>query len=318
MDESTDTVKPDQGDGADSAVKYYKRDFWSEENLRFTKPHFRLEKAARIVNKIAGDADLDLLDVGCGPATLSKFLKPNIRYHGIDMAIHDPAPNLLEADLVKSPIGFGDKQFDIVIAQGFFEYMGTYQEKKFAEIQDVLSDDGTFILSYVNFGHRQRQIYWPYSNVQPLAEFRASLSRYFTVQRSFPTSYNWNHSEPNRQFMRIAQLPIMFGIPLISQILGVEYFFICSKSRLGRPGDLNRTYSSGNFTCNPAHNRPRLTKLSKALPVWGDRPPICECAGEATCLRTPRLPLATSHLPSSPSPTPPPSPSMPLSETTSG
>jgi len=229
VEEAIGIVNSEHRDGLKGTVKYYDRGFWSQENLRFTKPHFRLEKAARIVNKIAAGDELNLLDVGCGPATLAKFLEPGIRYHGIDMAIHDPAPNLLEADLVQSPVQFGDKQFEIVIAQGFFEYIGTHQEQKFGEIQDILADEGKFILSYVNFGHRQRQIYWPYSNVQPIAEFRDSLSRYFTVERSFPTSYNWNHSEPNRRFMRIAQLPMMFSIPLVSRTLGVEYFFICSK-----------------------------------------------------------------------------------------
>jgi cyclopropane fatty-acyl-phospholipid synthase-like methyltransferase len=229
VDESLSDAKPEPANSPDGAVKYYKRDFWSQENLRFTKPHFRLEKAARLINKIAGDAECELLDVGCGPATLAGFLKPSIRYHGIDMAIQKPAPNLLEADLVKSPINFQSKRFDVIIAQGFFEYIGTYQEQKFAEIRDILTDDGKFVATYVNFDHRERQIYWPYSNVQALAEFRASLSRYFTVERSFPTSYNWNHSEPNRQFMRVTQMPIMVSIPGISRILGVEYFFVCSK-----------------------------------------------------------------------------------------
>jgi SAM-dependent methyltransferase len=232
MDESLSPAKPEPGHDANGSVKYYKRDFWSQENLRFAKPHFRLEKAARIVNSIADDQQCDLLDVGCGPGTLARFLKPAIRYYGIDMAIHDPAPNMLEADLVKVPIAFGAKRFDIVVAQGFFEYIGHLQERKFAEIGDILADDGKFIVTYVNFGHRDRQIYWPYSNVQPLADFRASLGRYFTIDRSFPTSHNWKHGEPNRKFMRVSQMPLMFDVPIISRLLGVEYFFICSKLRV--------------------------------------------------------------------------------------
>ena len=49
------------------------------------------------------------------------------------MAVHDPAPNAVEADLVKSPIQFNDERFDIIIAQGFFQYIGTHQAEKFAE-----------------------------------------------------------------------------------------------------------------------------------------------------------------------------------------
>jgi SAM-dependent methyltransferase len=232
VDESLSSAKPERAHDANGSVKYYKRDFWSQENLRFAKPHFRLEKAARIVNSIADDQQCDLLDVGCGPGTLARFLKPAVSYYGIDMAIHDPAPNMLEADLVKVPIAFGAKRFDIVVAQGFFEYIGRLQEQKFAEIADILADDGKFIVTYVNFGHRDRQIYWPYSNVQPLADFRASLGRYFTIDRAFPTSHNWKHGEPNRKFMRVSQMPLMFDVPIVSKLLGVEYFFICSKLRV--------------------------------------------------------------------------------------
>ncbi len=77
---------------------YYKRDFWIAENLNYAKPHYRLEKAARIVNKLARGQNRTLLDVGCGPATLKHLLGGNIQYHGIDIAIHNPAPNLREVD----------------------------------------------------------------------------------------------------------------------------------------------------------------------------------------------------------------------------
>jgi hypothetical protein len=42
------------------ATEYYKRDFWIKENLNYAKPHFRLEKAARVVNRIAGGKEWDL------------------------------------------------------------------------------------------------------------------------------------------------------------------------------------------------------------------------------------------------------------------
>ena len=81
----------------DTAQKY-KKDFWDKENLKFTRPHYRLEKAARLINELAQGRKCTLLDIGCGPATLMRLLAPNIEYHGIDIAIHDPAPNLMEAD----------------------------------------------------------------------------------------------------------------------------------------------------------------------------------------------------------------------------
>jgi len=212
----------------DGTVRYYKRDFWGEENLKFVTPHFRMVKCARLVNKAARGRQCDLVDIGCGPGALSRLLDPNISYYGIDIAIHHPAPNLIEADLVQEPIRFGDRLFDIVVAQGFFEYVGTVQEVKFAEIKEVMHPNGTFIASYTNFGHRDRNIYWPYSNMQPLANFRSSLERYFRIHRSFPASHNWGHGQPVKPLMKALQGPVNANVPLLSPILAVEYFFICS------------------------------------------------------------------------------------------
>jgi len=215
-------------DGNDGTVKYYKRDFWGQENLKFVRPHFRLQRSARIINELARGKELDLLDVGCGPATLMKLLDNNIHYYGIDIAIQEPAPNLLEADLLKGPIRFGDKQFDIVVAQGLFEYLGKFQSEKFAEIRNLLRPAGSFVVTYQNFGHRNKQIYWPYSNVQPLADFRGSLARYFRIDRSFPVAHNWNHSMPQKRWLQVIEMPVNLNIPVISPVLGTEYFFICS------------------------------------------------------------------------------------------
>lgn len=206
----------------------YKKDFWSEENLKYTRPHYRMQKAARLINKLAHGEERTLLDVGCGPATLTSLLEPNIRYHGIDIAIHNPAPNLLEADFLEAPIRFSDKRFDIILAQGVFEYVGNFQSQKFAEIAQLLNKDGIFIVSYVNFDHRHKDIYWPYSNVQPFNDFRRSLAEHFTIRKYLPTSYNWNHWEPGRKILRAANMRININIPVIGPVLAVEYFLICS------------------------------------------------------------------------------------------
>ena len=207
----------------------YKKDFWSTENLKYSRPHYRLEKAARIINRLAQGKSYTLLDVGCGQAALMPLLRSNIQYYGIDIAIHDPGPNLIEADLINTPIRFDGKRFNIVIAQGFFEYVGPFQAQKFAEISQLLNDGGTFIASYVNFGHRDRSIYWPYSNVQALNDFRQSLTQHFEIKRSFPTSHNWHHSDPNRKFIKAANMHTNINVPFISPVLAVEYFFICFK-----------------------------------------------------------------------------------------
>ena len=218
-----------QRDSAEQGAKLYKRDFWSAENLKFTTPHFRLRKSARIVHKIAGDRACDLLDVGCGPATLKTVLRENISYYGIDIAIHEPAPYLLEYDFLEAPIGFNGKRFDIVLAQGVFEYVGTHQDQKLAEISSLLTDDGRFVVSYVNFDHRARSIYWPYSNMQSFSAFRRSLSAHFTIERYFPVAHNWRHSEPGKRLLQKVQLPMTVNVPVVSRTLAVEYFFVCAR-----------------------------------------------------------------------------------------
>jgi SAM-dependent methyltransferase len=211
------------------APKYYKRDFWGRENLKFSQPHFRLEKAARLINKQSRGRECDLLDLGCGPAALMPLVAPNVHYYGIDIAIQEPAPYLLEADLLASPIRFGDRKFDIVLAQGVFEYLGDHQAEKFAEVAQLLRDrDATFVVSYVNFGHRDREIYWPYSNIQSLDDFRGSLSQRFTIRRSFATSHNWHHHEPVKEPVRTLNMHLNLNVPVLSRKLAVEYFFICS------------------------------------------------------------------------------------------
>jgi SAM-dependent methyltransferase len=216
-------------DAADDTVRYRKKDFWSKESPTWSQPHYRLEKAARLINRLAQGKKCTLLDVGCGPATLMRQLTPNIEYFGIDIAIPEPAPNLIEADVLESPIRVGDSRFDIVLAQGLFEYVGDYQSQKFAEIAEILNEKGTFIVSYTNFAHRNRNVYWLYNNVQSLDSFRESLSRHFRINRYFPTSYNWSHTEPKRKIIKALNMPIYAKIPIVSPILAVEYFFICSR-----------------------------------------------------------------------------------------
>lgn len=212
-------------------AKYYKKDFWSTENLNYAAPHFRMRKVARIVSRLAGDRKCDLLDVGCGPGTMERLLPANVHYHGIDIAIAEPAENLLEMDILETSIGFRGMTFDLVVAQGMFEYVGEYQSQKFAEISKVLKDDGKFVLTYQNFDHRQREIYWPYSNVQRPADFRADLGRFFRIERSFPVSHNWNHSQPRRKLMKAPQARLNVNVPVISPILAVDYLYVCSPLR---------------------------------------------------------------------------------------
>jgi SAM-dependent methyltransferase len=217
-------------------IRYYKRDFWGTENLKYAAPHFRMRKVARVIRGVVAErgpapAPVDLLDVGCGPGTLARLLPSGVRYHGIDIAITSPGPNLAQVDIVESPISFGGKRFGIVVAQGLFEYLGDLQSGKLAEIAALLADDGTFICTYQNFAHRNRSVYWPYSNVQQPEDFRRDVERHFRIERSFPTAYNWNHSHPNRLLLRLPQERCCVNIPLVGRLLAVDYCYVCSPAR---------------------------------------------------------------------------------------
>jgi len=207
---------------------YFKRDFWAKENLHYTEAHFRLEKVAGLVNRIAGERECDLLDVGCGPATLERMLRRNVQYHGIDIAIHTQSPNLVQTDFVEGPVAFGGKRFDIIVAQGVFEYVGKVQSQKFAEIRTLLKDGAPFVASYVNFNHRDTSIWPAYNNIQSIGEFRAGLAAVFDIDHSFPTSHHWHHHEPRRHYMKRLQMHMNATLPIVSRLLAVEYLFICS------------------------------------------------------------------------------------------
>ncbi len=217
------------GPARESVAELHKRDFWIRENRKHVPAHYRLQKSARIINAIAGREDRELLDVGCGPATLMRLLRPNIHYFGIDIAIHDPAPNLIETDILKKSIRFDGRRFDIVAALGLFEYVGARQDEKFSEIAQLLSEHGRFVLTYTNFGHRDKRIFEAFSNVQPFDDFRRSLASHFTIDKCFPTSYNWRGGQPVRALLKSANMHVKVNVPLVGTRLAVEYFFICSK-----------------------------------------------------------------------------------------
>lgn len=213
---------------AKPAIKYYKRDFWGVENLNFAKPHFRMLRAAEIVCEIAGRRECDLLDVGCGPAAVERLVPANVHYFGIDIAIQKPAPNLVEMDITESPIGFQGMKFDIILMQGVFEYMGAYQEQKFAELRELLKPGGKFVVTYTNFAHRRKVIYGPYSNIQSPTQFRQELSRYFAIERCFPTAYNWNHTYPKRKLLTSVQSKFRVNFPIIGGKLAIDYLYVCT------------------------------------------------------------------------------------------
>ena len=211
------------------ATNFRDRDYWIVENSQYAEPSFRLKKCAAFINKMVGTRSCSLLDVGCGPAALRPLLHQDIDYCGIDIAIHQPAPFLREVDIAQKPIAFDNRRFDFVTALGFFEYMGGgKQSTKLLEIRNILNHDGKFILSYINFGHFRGQVWPNYNNVQSVAEMKKALSEYYQIDAVFPASHHWRQKQPGKNSLRPLQMLVNFNVPVISPMMAVEYFYICS------------------------------------------------------------------------------------------
>jgi len=217
------------GSGRESVAALYKYDYWIKQNQKHIPAHYRLRKSANIINAMAGRKEQELLDVGCGPATLMRLLRSNIHYYGIDIAIQSPAPNLIQSDVVEEPIRFEDKSFDIVTALGVFEYVSSRQDDKLGEIAELLGERGRFVVTYTNFGHRDRRMFEAFSNVQPLDNFRRNLAHHFVIDKCFPTSYNWHGGQPVQEWLKVANMHVKANIPIAGPKLAVEYFFICTR-----------------------------------------------------------------------------------------
>lgn len=207
---------------------YREKDYWAVQNRQYTEPSFRLFKCARILHELADGRECSLLDVGCGPGALRELLNPNTKYQGIDIALQEPASFMREVDFAKYPISYDGQRFDFIVALGVLEYMGTLQNKKFQEIKSILNPDGKFIMTYINFAHLRRKVWPNYNNVQPITAMADSLRQVFKIERCFPASHHWRPKQPGQYSFRKLQMQVNFNIPVISPLLAVEYFFVCS------------------------------------------------------------------------------------------
>ena len=61
------------------------------------------------------------------------------------------------------------------------------------------------------------------------AQWYEVATRHFTIDRCFPTSYNWHGGQPAKALLKAANMNVKANIPLIGPKLAVEYFFICSR-----------------------------------------------------------------------------------------
>ncbi len=175
------------------------------------------------MNRLAVGKDCRLLDVGCGPATLGLLLAPNIQYFGIDIAIQEPSPNLKECDILQEPISSEEAPFDLIVAQGLFEYLADSQSRKFAEIADLLTPDGNFIVSYVNFDHRRPDLLLALQQHSVRSSIPEQPGETLRHREAVPDRAQL---EPQRAMALVrasTEHAVNRNIPFLTSRLGVEY-----------------------------------------------------------------------------------------------
>ncbi len=205
-----------------TSKEYCGREYWIKENLRYTHRYFRTLKLAKIVNVMSRGKPCDLLDLGCGPETLSSLLNQNVSYFGIDIALHRAQKHLMEMDITRNPIHFHGNTFDFVVAAGLFEYMGNCSHEKYAEILTLLKPNGKFIVTYMNMDHCTKPSFPSWNNIVTIDEFKEGLSQHYHVLDFFPSYYSAKEGDLESELMRKLQLNFNLNIPLIGKRYGVN------------------------------------------------------------------------------------------------
>ena len=118
-----------------------------EERMRF-------RKATKLARVRPGSA---VLDIGCKSGDLQRYLPPDVRYQGVDIAPEFAAPNTMVHD-ISSGLPFPDVSFDYVFCIEVLEHVPNPYDT-LGEIHRVLRPDGVLILSVPNPYHL-KEIIW--------------------------------------------------------------------------------------------------------------------------------------------------------------
>lgn len=208
-------------------MDFKKKQYWIKENYKYKDVHFRLEKIAKIING-KSKRSADLLDIGCGTATLSNLIREDINYFGIDIAPHTKESNIKELDIVNSVIKFDERKFDVIVASGIFEYLGGYHKEKMHEISGILEEEGFFIVSFSNMKHIKKPKYSSWNNYDGISDFKKNLEEYFKVIDYYPAYHNIKYDEISNAFGKYLARKININLPFISERLGIDFIFICT------------------------------------------------------------------------------------------
>lgn len=129
---------------------YQARSTWrsaGEERMRF-------RKAAALARVRPGAA---VLDIGCRDGGLRRYLHPDVRYQGIDIAPEFAAPDILIQD-ISAGLPFPDAGYDYVFCIEVLEHVPNPYHA-LSEIHRVLRDGGILVLSVPNPYH-VKEIIW--------------------------------------------------------------------------------------------------------------------------------------------------------------
>lgn len=118
-----------------------------EERMRFLK-------ATSLAQVRPGSA---VLDIGSRNGDLRKYLPPDVKYQGLDIAPEFAAPNILIHDIT-SGLPFPDESFDYVFMVEVLEHTPTAYDTA-GEIRRVLRPGGTWLVSVPNPYH-VKEIIW--------------------------------------------------------------------------------------------------------------------------------------------------------------
>lgn len=119
--------------------------------------HCEQVDALYFLRNLPQDADLELLDHGCGAGRLRAWLlehKPRARYSGVDLEaspeVADRNKDLAGLDCFSAFDGlalpFPDSRFDVVYSSTVFEHV-RHPDRALAEIRRVLKPGGSFLAS---------------------------------------------------------------------------------------------------------------------------------------------------------------------------